>query len=70
MSFQIKEMKEIYSQKMMVVYDIKDFTAIDFFDGEKCYFLSEVNLINDKNKVRFNIQHHRWEKNIEDVIIV
>ncbi|MBT7480954.1 MAG: ComEC/Rec2 family competence protein [Flavobacteriales bacterium] len=70
MSFQIKEMKEIYSQKMMVVYDIKDFTAIDFFDGEKCYFLSEVDLINDENKVRFNIQHHRWEKNIEDVIIV
>lgn len=55
-SNQIKESNEF------VVYNIKDELAIDVFYGDKNLFISSSNLINDENKLLFNIKHYWFYK--------
>jgi hypothetical protein len=35
-------------------------------DGNKNYFIADKNLYNDKSKMRFNIQHFRWERRVKE----
>ena len=70
MGMQIEEQYYTKKQQYFIVYDIPKERAIDFMDGNQNYFLASESLCNDKNKMRFNIQHFRWERRmIESTII-
>ena len=70
MGMQIEEQYSAQKQQYFIVYDIPKERAIDFMDGNQNYFLASEILCNDKNKMRFNIQHFRWERRmIESTII-
>jgi len=67
MGLQISESHLLLKQKKIVLYDVPKGTAIDFIDGTDCYFKATDWLVEDKSKMRFNILHHRWEINIDQV---
>jgi competence protein ComEC len=70
MGMQIEEQYSTQKQQYFIVYDLPKERAIDFMDGNQNYFLASESLYNDKNKMRFNIQHFRWERRmIESTII-
>jgi len=46
----------------IVVYNIKDEVAIDIFYGDKNLFLSSDSLVNDEDKLLFNIKHYWFYK--------
>jgi len=46
----------------IVVYNIKDEVAIDVFYGDKNLFLSSESLVNDEDKLLFNIKHYWFYK--------
>jgi len=69
-SYQIYEKVTCQNQQYFIVYDVKGEQAIDFVDGNNNYFIADENLANDQSKMRFNIQHFRWEKRVIESILV
>ena len=70
MFLQIKEQYRTGKQQYFIVYDVPKERAIDFVDGNKNYFIADKNLYNDKSKMRFNIQHFRWERRVKKSTLV
>ena len=66
MILQIKEQYRTGKQQYFIVYDVPKERAIDFVDGNKNYFIASAYLYNDKSKMRFNIQHFRWERRVKE----
>ena len=64
MGMQIGEQHSAKQQQYFIVYDVAKERAIDFVDGNQNYFIASESLNNDKSKMRFNIQHFRWEKRV------
>lgn len=52
----------IKNTKELIVYNIKDEVAIDIFHGDKNLFISSDSLINNEDKMLFNIKHHWFHK--------
>jgi competence protein ComEC len=52
----------IKNTKELIVYNIKDEVAIDVFDGDKNLFISSDSLLNNEDKMLFNIKHHWFHK--------
>jgi len=50
----------------VVVYNIKDEVAIDVFYGDKNLFLSSDSLINNEDKLLFNIKHYWFYKTVKE----
>jgi len=46
----------------IVVYNIKDEVAIDVFKGDNNLFISSDSLVNDENKLLFNVKHYWFFK--------
>ena len=61
---QIKEQYITRKQQYFIVYDVPDYRAIDFVDGNTNYFIADENLNKDKSKMRFHILHFRWERRV------
>ena len=70
MILQLKEQYETQQQSYFIVYDVPKERAIDFVDGNQNYFLASKSLCNDKNKMRFNILHFRWERRMMESTII
>jgi hypothetical protein len=64
MGIQIKEQYITDKQQYFIVYDVPKEQAIDFVDGNQNYFIADENLNKDKSKMRFHIQHFRWERRV------
>lgn len=60
----------ISQQKKLIVYDISKTTAIDIITGRDHVFITTDSLINDKSKIRFNIQRMWFELGIQKTIHV
>ena len=70
MILQINEQYRTGKQQYFIVYDVPKERAIDFVDGNKNYFIASAYLYNDKSKMRFNIQHFRWERRVKETSLV
>jgi len=70
MILQVKEQYRAGKQQYFIVYDVPKESAIDFVDGNKNYFIADKNLNNDKSKMRFHIQHFRWERRVKESNLV
>jgi len=70
MILQVKEQYRAGKQQYFIVYDVPKESAIDFVDGNKNYFIADKNLNNDKSKMRFHIQHFRWERRVKKSSLV
>jgi competence protein ComEC len=70
MGMQIDEQSTARKQHYFIVYDVPKERAIDFVDGNQNYFIASESLNADKSKMRFNIQHFRWEKRVIESILV
>ena len=64
MGMQIDEQNSASQQQYFIVYNVPKERAIDFVDGNQNYFIASDNLNNDKSKMRFHIQHFRWERRV------
>lgn len=60
-SFTIKRYDHLV-QKKIVVYNVKDHTAIDFINGNENILLADSAIINDNKAIDFNIRNN-WNKN-------
>jgi competence protein ComEC len=49
----------IANQKKIIVYNISRHTAIDFMDGNECYFVTDSSLQNDSKKQEFHLSNSR-----------
>ena len=64
MGMQVDEQYSTKQQQYFIVYDVPKESAIDFVDGNQNYFIASQSLNNDKSKMRFHIQHFRWENRV------
>ena len=53
------ERSKTLKQKQLVIYSIRDKTAIDFFIGEKTFSLADSSLLADKKSIDFNLKNAR-----------
>jgi competence protein ComEC len=60
-SFTIKKFDHL-SQKKIVVYSVKNHTAIDFIDGKSNVLLADSGIISDVKTIDFNIRNN-WNRN-------
>ncbi len=60
----------IRQQRKLLVYDINKTTAIDIITGRDHIFITTDSLINDKSKIRFNIQRKWFELGIRKTVFV
>jgi len=70
MGMQIDEQYSAKQQQYFIVYDVPSERAIDFVVGNQNYFIASENLNNDKSKMRFHIQHFRWERRVMESNLV
>lgn len=56
------------NRKELIVYHIRNHTAIDFTDGNKTYFIADSALIADQSKIAYHIAPGRLKRNIDQVI--
>ncbi len=64
LGWMIAEEKEIKNQRKMIVYAIDKTTAVDIISGHDHVFIAPDELVNDKSKIRFNIQRKWYETGI------
>lgn len=65
-STQLFEMFKIHNQKQVVVYAIKNHSAINFIDGKNNHFISDTVLRQDRSAMLFHVMHHWWNNGIYD----
>ena len=70
LGMQIDEQYSAKQQQYFIVYDVPNERAIDFVDGNKNYFIASENLNKDKSKMRFHIQHFRWESRVQESTLI
>jgi competence protein ComEC len=61
---------KIKNQKKLMVYAIDKTTAVDIVAGRNHVFVAPQELINDKSKIRFNIQRKWYETGIKQTVHV
>jgi competence protein ComEC len=54
-------------QKLIVVYNINKHTAVDFVDGQRCFFVGDSLLLNDAKKQAFHIYNERVHLKVDEV---
>ena len=57
-------------QKKIIVYNIRNYSAIDFIDGRCNYFVCSEELINDESKYMFNVANNRTDCGIKQQYFV
>lgn len=60
-SLQLYDKTKVNKSNQLVIYHTKKDIGIDIFNGSKNNFLASENLVNQKDKLLFNVQHH-WFK--------
>ncbi|MEO8149843.1 MAG: ComEC/Rec2 family competence protein [Bacteroidia bacterium] len=66
LSSQLFEMWKIRNQKQLIVYTIKNHSAINFIDGENNHFITDTVLRQDRSAMLFHVMHHWWECGVYD----
>jgi hypothetical protein len=61
---QFIETLEQNSQQKFIVYNVAKTSAYDVIRGTQNYFYAPLTLINDKDKMLFNIEHNWWKNGI------
>ncbi|WP_020531642.1 ComEC/Rec2 family competence protein [Flexithrix dorotheae] len=62
--FQVLENIAQNNQQFFTIYKVNGQSAFAFFEGEKAFLLADSSLLNDREKVRFHIDHHFWNKGV------
>lgn len=65
-SFTIKKYNHL-SQKRIIIYNVKNHTAIDFVDGKDNVFLADSAIIKDNKTIDFNISNNRNKNGIAKI---
>ncbi len=58
---QLMETIKIKNQHQLIVYSVKNRTAINFIDGTVSHFIADQTLVNDKSAMLFHVLHHWWD---------
>ncbi|MGE3825878.1 MAG: ComEC/Rec2 family competence protein, partial [Bacteroidia bacterium] len=61
---QFIETIEQNSQQKFIVYNVAESSAYDVIQGTQNYFYAPSSLINDKDKMLFNIEHNWWKNGV------
>ncbi|MBX2841170.1 MAG: ComEC family competence protein, partial [Flammeovirgaceae bacterium] len=64
--FQVLENIKQNGQQFFTIYKVNGQSAFAFFEGEKAFLLADSSLLNDREKLRFHIDHHFWNKGVLD----
>jgi competence protein ComEC len=64
--YQLYENYQLNHKSELVVYSIRNETALSFRSGNHLYFLSNKSLQTDTAKLTFHVWHHWWASNVEE----
>jgi len=65
MVWQVISKIERKNQRMLVVYNVKNTSAVDFVNGQNSLFIAESELLNDPQKMLFHIKHNWWDLGLD-----
>ena len=57
--------KEQLLQKKLIVYQIKNHSAIDFIQGKRNYFFSDSSLLQNNSSLQFHVKPNWWNMGVE-----
>ncbi len=67
---QFIETIEQNSQQKFIVYNVAESSVYDVIQGTQNYFYAPSSLINDKDKMLFNIEHNWWKNGINNQHVI
>lgn len=67
---QLIETIEQNSQQKFIVYNVAESSVYDVIQGTQNYFYAPLSLINDKEKMLFNIEHNWWKNGINNQHVI
>ncbi len=63
---QVMEEYELANQKKLIVYSVKNHSAIDIIYGREHFFSADEELIRDQSSMMFHIKHNWWRLELND----
>lgn len=67
---QFIETIEQSSQQKFIVYNVAETSAYDVIQGNQNYFYAPSLLINDKDKMLFNVEHNWWKNGVNKQLLI
>jgi competence protein ComEC len=67
--FQIKEQYNEFHQKKMIVYNIREVTAIDFIESKNNILLTDSSFAHNESALLFHVKHNWWNLGINNSIL-
>lgn len=58
------------SQQKFIVYNVPETSVYDVIQGTQNYFYAPISLINNKDKMLFNVEHNWWKNGVNKQYIV
>lgn len=70
LAVQVGENWQHEQQTRLVVYNVRNTSAYDFISGRGHVFVADSSLLYDDNKLLFHVQHHWWERGLNQRAMV